>query len=239
MWSSPINSRGVPPVEAGRVARAARALGDPRRVMILGMLRDGPATVSEISLRLAARPSETSRQLADLRNSGFVSVVRRGRCRWYSVDPDRVARLLREFVPDGPGTSAAPARTQPPVGSALRVARTCYDHLAGAVAVELADELERHGWLVRGASGYLVTRAGERQLIRRGLDVDRCRAARRSLAVRCLDWTERRPHVGGAIGAELFRSLQREGYIVRGAGRSVRIRRRLRDWVRSPPNHPR
>jgi DNA-binding transcriptional ArsR family regulator len=239
MWSSAKGGRGLLPAEAGQVARAARALGDPRRVLILGMLRSAPATVSEIALRISSRPSETSRQLADLRGSGLVSVVRRGRCRWYSVDPDRVARLLREFLPEEPGGPAAPARTQPPVGSTLRVARTCYDHLAGAVAVELADELERHGWLVRAESGYLLTPLGERQLVRRGLDVARCRAARRSLAVRCVDWTERRPHVGGAIGAELLRSLVREGYVARGSGRSVRVRRPPRDWVRTPPRHPR
>jgi DNA-binding transcriptional ArsR family regulator len=240
MWSTSAGHPGLRTAAAREVARAARSWADPRRVTILALLRDAPATVSEIALRLAARPSETSRQLGELRSGGWVAVVRSGRCRWYSVDPDRVGRILGELVPAWPDAPAPPARTQPPVGSSLRVARTCYDHLAGATAVDLADELERHGWLVRAASGYLVTELGERQLVRRGLDVGRCRAARRSLAVRCLDWTERRPHVGGAIGAELLRELQRSGYVARGAGRSVRIRRPLRDWVRvPPPRHPR
>jgi DNA-binding transcriptional ArsR family regulator len=237
MWWSSGGRPALAP--ARRVARAARALTDPRRVTILAMLRDAPATVSEIALRLSVRPSETSRQLGALRSAGFVSAVRRGRCRWYSVDPDRIGRLLSEFEPAVLDAPAAPARTQPPVGSPLRTARTCYDHLAGATAVELADELERHGWLVRATSGYLVTGVGERELVRRGLDVARCRAARRSLAVRCLDWTERRPHVGGAIGSEMLRCLQRAGYVARGPGRSVRVRRPLREWVRAPSQHHR
>jgi DNA-binding transcriptional ArsR family regulator len=239
MWSHPAESPGLSGPAVRQVVRAARALGDPRRVAILATLTVRPATVSDLSAVLGTRPSETSRQLGELRGTGLVSVVRRGRCRWYSVDPDRIGRLLGEFAPTPRTEPAPPARTRPPPGSTLRQARTCYDHLAGAVAVELADDLERHRWLVDATSGYLLTELGERQLVRRGLDVARCRAARRSLALRCLDWTERRPHIGGAIGSELLIGLQRAGYLSRGPGRAVRVRRPLSEWVRAPPRHPR
>jgi DNA-binding transcriptional ArsR family regulator len=234
MWTSEEDrARGEAPAVA-RVARTARALADPRRVAVLSMLRDAPAAVTEIAAQIGARPAEASRQLAELRATGLVASEHRGRCRWYSVDADRVGRLLDELGRSSLGQPAPPARSQPPVGSPLRLARTCYDHLAGAVAVEFAAELERRAWLVATPSGYVVTALGERRLLDRGVFVAQIRGTRRRLASRCLDWTERRPHIGGAVGAELLRSLQGGGYLARGPARTVRVRRPLLGWVQHP-----
>jgi DNA-binding transcriptional ArsR family regulator len=229
-----VTGRAMDPAAAARVAHRARAVSDPRRVQILSLLRQTPVTVAELSAELDLRPSRTSLQLSVLRAAGLVRAERRGRCRIYSTDPDVVDHLLEELLPLGPG----PARPRiakgrlPPPGSALQIARTCYDHLAGARAVELAVEMERRGWIVRSAAGFLVTRMGESRLVQRGVDVAMCREAHRKFASSCLDWTERRPHVGGAIGKELLRSLESAGYLVRGEDRSVDIRRPILGWLR-------
>ncbi|MGI0071687.1 MAG: ArsR/SmtB family transcription factor [Thermoplasmata archaeon] len=233
------SSRSVLPSvgAAPRIAALSAALSDERRVRALLLLRSAPATVSELSVSLGLRPAETSLQLARLRREGLVRALRRGRHRIYSADPDLIARLLEVLgdaalaVPSRgyrPG-SRAPRRR--PDSVALRRARTCYDHLAGAAGVDLATRMERRGWLLVSATDFLLTRRGEEALLRRGVDVAACRETRRKLAPGCLDWTERRPHIGGALGAAILRSLRSSGYLVAGAGRSVRLRRPVEDWV--------
>jgi DNA-binding transcriptional ArsR family regulator len=234
--SSPVPDRSsASPPE--RIARVAQALADPRRVRALRLLSSGPATVSEIASALGMRPASTSLQLSRLRPLGLVRVLRRGRHRIYSADPDLLSHLLDAMaavaVERGPGggppTRGVPRR--PPAGSDLELARTCYDHLAGRAGVELATRMERTGWLVRGTNDFLLTEKGERQLVRRGVDVDACRESRRKLAAGCLDWTERQPHVGGALGAAIFRALERSGYVERRSGRVVHLRRPVEAWV--------
>ena len=118
----------------------------------------------------------------------------------------------------------------------LRHARSCYDHLAGVAGVRLLDELLRLGWLVEDdAAGprarYCLTPEGEVALVARGVDVAAARRARRRFAYACLDWTERRPHLGGALAAAILDALSATGYVAReGEGRELRVPRPLDRW---------
>jgi DNA-binding transcriptional ArsR family regulator len=230
------------PISVELVVGRARSLSDPRRVRILTFLTRGPATVSEIGDSLGLAPSETSRQLAVLRAGRLVRMHPRGRHRIYTTDTDLVRRIL-EIVSDGsPGSRPAPRH--PSKGddprsrrtALLRRGRTCYDHLAGTVAVELAVAMERRGWLVREAEDFLVTQKGEAQLLERGVDMAICRDARRKLAPGCLDRTEQRPHIGGSLGAELLRCLSRSGYLEHGPGRQVKFLRPMLGWFGQSPD---
>jgi DNA-binding transcriptional ArsR family regulator len=222
-----------------RIADLADVLSDPRRVRILQLLTRSPATVSEIGEALGFRASETSLQLAPLRRLDLARVVRRGRHRIYSVDPDATLRLLEPIAEFShrasagrrpPGGRGLPSPTRDP---GLRQARLCYDHLAGLAGVELAAGMERLGWIVASPTDYLVTARGEQELLRRGVDVAVCRDSRRKLAPGCLDWTERRAHVGGALGAAILRQLASTGYVRLGTQRHVRVRRPVDEWLKS------
>lgn len=238
MSSSDGRRAGAAAPATERVARLAGALADARRVRVLFFLRAGPATVSEISAALGLPTAQTSLHLAKLRDRGLVRAERQGRHRIYSADPDplrRLAKGLEELTrgertaPAGPGARPSrPAQIDP----ALRRARTCYDHLAGTAAVDLVSRMERRGWLLRRASGFLPTEKGGRQLMRRGVNVAACREMRRKLAPGCLDWTERRWHLGGALGAAVLDSLVQQGYVESTSGRHLRIRRAVTGWLR-------
>jgi hypothetical protein len=136
-------------------------------------------------------------------------------------------------------TCSAAAEREVRRDSPLRRARTRYDHLAGVAGVELFDELARRGWLVCEPSAdasrhprCYLTADGEAALSRLGAEVAGARAARRAFAYACLDWTERRPHLGGALGAALLNALQRDGVVARdGAGRTVRLLAPLDAWL--------
>ncbi|OGK77863.1 MAG: hypothetical protein A3I14_12055 [Candidatus Rokubacteria bacterium RIFCSPLOWO2_02_FULL_73_56] len=125
------------------------------------------------------------------------------------------------------------ARTHVRRDSALRRARTCYDHLAGVAGVELLDVLVRRRWLRRGpARRLLLTPAGARALAARGVGLERARRARRTFAAGCLDWTERRWHLRGALGAAVLAALVRAGVARRAArGRAVTLRAPLSRWL--------
>jgi DNA-binding transcriptional ArsR family regulator len=230
-------SRTVRTVDLALLSRLARVLADPRRLEILRYLQRTPATVNELSVSLGLRPSTTSRQLARLRDEGLVRSLPRGRHRIYSADPDSIAQLLEVLgavaTRAGPRTvsRAVPYPRRPGPDSDLRRARTCYDHLAGVAGVELASRMEQRGWIVHGAADFLLTEAGERQLLRRGVDVRSCREARRRLAPGCLDWTERQPHIGGALGAALLENLSSRGFLERAPRRRVRVRRPIAEWI--------
>ena len=132
------------------------------------------------------------------------------------------------------GMSAAAAR-EVQRDTALRQARTCYGHLAGVAGVELLDELLRRGWLAAEEASlprYLVTPEGERALGERGVAPP---ASRRPAARPCLDWTERRPHLGGALGVAIVDGLERRGLLRREQGsRVVTLRGPLSGWLDGP-----
>jgi len=185
------------------VSRIAAAIAEPARTRMLYCLMDGHArTGTELAAVAEVSASTASAHLARLRHQKLVKVLNQGRYRYYSLEGPEVATALEALtvlagVPRDRFVPSTPPR--------LRAARTCYDHLAGAVAVALLERLLMDGWLSERRDAYEVTPAGERAFSALGLDLPALRAERRRFACACLDWSERRPHVGGALGAALLK----------------------------------
>jgi DNA-binding transcriptional ArsR family regulator len=207
----------------------ARALSRPVCIQLVDELAAGAATVSELAARLRLAQPSVSSHLARLKEAGMVEVQPQGRQRAYRLRgsaPGLALASLRTLAAEcQPSLSRSEAATLAVnKDPQLRDARTCYDHLAGVAGVRLLDGLLERGWLEVAESGYRLTPSGAGALARAGVDVEAARAARRAFAIGCLDWTERRPHLGGALGAALLLALlaQRRAELRRGS-RSVRL----------------
>jgi DNA-binding transcriptional ArsR family regulator len=196
-----------------RLAAVAGAIAEPARARMLCCLMDGHArTNTELAVVGEVSPSTASVHLAKLKEQQLVEVKAQGKHRYYTLTGPDVAAALEALmrvagVPSAPFVPSTPDR--------LRNARTCYDHLAGTVAVGLHDYFMRHRWIaaVEGDSAYELSEEGAQQLGSMGLDVAALRKARRRFACACMDWSERRPHVGGALGAGLLELLIRKEWI--------------------------
>jgi DNA-binding transcriptional ArsR family regulator len=186
-------------VHSTAAAGIAAAIGEPARARMLYCLVDGHArTSTELAIVAGVSPSTASVHLNRLKDERLVKVYEQGKHRYYSLEGPDVARALeslsvlaggsrRKFVPNTP--------------SRLRTARTCYDHMAGTVGVILHDRFHALGWL---SPAYDLTPKGTKELEALGIDVEAARSLRRRFAYGCLDWSERRPHVGGALGAAIL-----------------------------------
>jgi len=211
------------------LARVAALLGDPARSRMLVMLMTGQArTASELALDGGVSPSTASSHLSRLLEAGMVEVAQQGRHRYFRLAGPEVARAIEALmgvVPDRPARRAGPA------DPALRRARVCYDHLAGELAVTWLQAMREHGHLA-GADGLELTPGGEAWCLRAGLDLATVRAGRRPLCRACLDWSERRDHLAGALGAALLRSLLETGRARRlPDSRVLRIDARGERWL--------
>lgn len=180
----------------------AAAIGEPARARMLYCLIDGRArTSTELAVVGDVTPSTASVHLQRLKACRLVQVHAQGKHRYYSLGGTRVAAALEALSVLAGGSRDAFVPNTP---DHLRAARTCYDHIAGTLGVALHDRLKALGWLSRSSPrdhSYQLTPAGARALSTLGIDVDATRALRRSFAFACLDWSERRPHLGGALGA--------------------------------------
>ena len=200
-----------------RLARIAGAIAEPARSRMLCSLMDGRArTATELATVAGVSPSTASVHLARLRDDGLLSQVAQGKHRYFRLASDDVAAALEGlmFI-----AGAAPSRFEPNTPNRLRHARTCYDHIAGALGVQLHDRLHAQGWLSGLDSGaYQLTDAGAIALQTLGLDIDALRQRRRRFACPCLDWSERRAHLGGALGAGWLALSLRRGWLRQGPG---------------------
>jgi DNA-binding transcriptional ArsR family regulator len=188
-------------------AAVAAAIGEPARARVLYCLMDGRARPStELSVVADVAPSTASAHLNRLTTAGLIKVVVHGKHRYYRLAGSDVARVLEGLSVLAVGTRGASAAPRTPIG--LRAARTCYDHLAGEVGVLLHDRFKALGFLLGGVepgSAYHLSSSGAEALQALGVDVEAAHALRRRFAYGCLDWTERRPHLGGALGAALLK----------------------------------
>jgi DNA-binding transcriptional ArsR family regulator len=200
----------------GSIAQVAALVGDTARATMLAALMDGRAlTAGELAFLARVSAPTASAHLAKLLDGRLVSVVNQGRHRYFRLASPLVARMLESI--DLVAALEAPPRHRPtgPRDEALRRARLCYDHLAGSLGVALADALIARGHVVLGDDGGEVTASGSRFL--RDFGIDPLAAARRHRAFckPCLDWSERRPHIAGAVGAALARRCLEAGWIER------------------------
>jgi DNA-binding transcriptional ArsR family regulator len=199
------------------VSSLAIAIGEPARTRMMLCLVDGLArTSTELAVIGEVSPSTASVHLNRLKAENLVKVQVQGRHRYYRLAGPNVARALEQL-----SVLAGTDRTnfEPKTPVRLRAARTCYDHMAGAVAVLLHDRFVALRWIQRVAhesgSEYELTAPGAKSLQALGIDIDATRALRRRFAYGCLDWSERRPHIGGALGAALLSLMLKKRYVSR------------------------
>lgn len=185
------------------IATVAALLGDPARANMLTALMDGRAlTVSELAQAAGVALWTASGHLSRLDAAGLLKAEKQGRHRYFRLSDPDVAQVLEGLMRLAARTGAARVRTGPK-DAALRTARVCYDHLAGERRVALMQGLVRSGW-IEGEGDPRVTSTGRDCLAEIGLDVARLERGRRALCRRCLDWSERQSHLGGALGAAVL-----------------------------------
>jgi len=196
-------------------SRIAAAIGEPARARILYCLMDNRArTATELAVIAEVSASTASVHLDRLRKERLVNVTAQGKHRYYSLEGPGVAKVL-----EGLSVLAGGARAKfvPHTPHRMRAARTCYDHLAGNLGVSLHDRMMAMGWLAAHAAGngcaYDVTPVGIRALQTLGIDIAEMCAVRRKFAFACLDWSERRSHLGGALGAVLLKVALRNKWV--------------------------
>ena len=213
------------------VVALARAFTHEVGVRLIDELGAGEATVSDLAVRLQLPQPSVSAHLAVLKEAGLVEAEVRGRHRAYRLRGEAPALALAalrtladecRFTGESqPAVENQPAGEQHSAGQrqaarvrqdpSLRDARTCYDHLAGVAGVRLLDGLLERRWLEPASGhGFRLTTAGEAALARAGVDLEAAQRARRAFAIGCLDWTERRPHLGGALGSALLAAMLRQ-----------------------------
>jgi len=189
--------------DAPQIAEVAALVGDPARASMLCALLGGRAlTATELAHVAGVSPQTTSGHLGKLHAAKLIALMKQGRHRYYRLAGPQVGHMLEGIMNVA---LQGPPRYQPKsrLDDAMRHARTCYDHFAGALGVGLADRLTERELVVLGDEAGEVTPAGVAFFARLGVDLSAARARRRVFCRPCLDWTERRPHIGGAVGAAL------------------------------------
>jgi len=197
------------------VAGIAAAIGEPARARMLYCLLDRRArTGTELAALAGITSSTASVHLQRLRHSRLVQVFAQGRHRYYSLDRPEVAAVL-EALSVVAGASSRPFEPATPI--ALRAARSCYDHIAGALGVALFERCVSLGWLSPPAPDQScdLTPLGHAAFERLGIDVAAARTSHRRFAFACLDWSERRPHLAGALGAAVLGAALKKSWVRR------------------------
>ena len=203
------------PADAG-LAQLAGAIAEPARARMLCSLLDGHArTATELSALAEVSASTASAHLARLRGDGLLTVLAQGKHRYFRLASAEVAQALEALLVVA-GFSR-PVFT-PSTPDRLRHARTCYDHMAGTVAVALHDQLLAQDWLLADGVDYRLSEEGVTGMAARGIDVARLAGQRRRFACACLDWSERRFHLGGALGAAVLQLALRQRWAEREPG---------------------
>jgi DNA-binding transcriptional ArsR family regulator len=200
------------------VSRIAAAIGEPARARMLYCLVDGRArTSTELAMVAEVTPSTASVHLQRLKSERLVKVLAQGKHRYYSLEGASVAAALEALSVLAGGKRNAFVPNTP---NHLRMARTCYDHIAGMLGVALHDRIQVMGWFADGPrasigeNAYELTRRGANAFEDLGIDVAATRTLRRRFAYACVDWSERRPHLGGAVGAALLHIALKRKWVV-------------------------
>jgi DNA-binding transcriptional ArsR family regulator len=201
-------------VVSANLVEVAALVGDTARATMLAALMGGQAlTASELAFLARISPPTASGHLAKLLDANLIAITKQGRFRYYRIASPLVARMMEsiELV----AAIEVPPRFRPRSikDDTLRFARTCYDHLAGQVGVAIADALVAKGLIVLVPDGGEVTESGVAFLANLGADLKM--KSRRLFCQPCLDWSERRPHIAGHVGAEICRCALAHGWLTR------------------------
>ena len=199
--------------EFPNIARIGALIGNPMRARIIGVLMDGSERpASALASQVGASPQSASAHLSSLVAGGLLAVRAEGRRRFYRVRSEQVAEAIEVL-----SRTAVDATPEVTFGPDIRCARRCYDHLAGRLGVSLCDYAVRRRYVVADGGGAALTKAGTRWL--ESFDLRPPDGLRRPLVRFCLDWTERRAHLAGWLGAALCRRFE-EGDLVRRVAES-------------------
>jgi DNA-binding transcriptional ArsR family regulator len=209
------------------LSEIAALVGDPSRASMLEALQDGRSlTATELAYLARVSAPTASEHLSKLVGGGLLAVTRQGRHRYYRLGSPEIGRMLESMmvVAGGRALTETSPRATPRISPALREARTCYDHLAGRLGVGLADALIARGAVVLGDEAGEVTESGRAWLGDFGVPIERIGRTRRLFCRPCLDWSERRPHLAGVLGAGLCRRCEEIGWFTRSSdSRAVTI----------------
>jgi DNA-binding transcriptional ArsR family regulator len=214
------------------LAEIGALTGDPARGNMLALLLDGRAhAAKELSIVAGVSPQTASWHLGKLSEGQLLASEKQGRRRYYRLASPLVAQMLETMLTVA-GTNPPRRRSPSKLDEALRNARTCYDHLAGKLGVAITNALARRGCLVFSSDGGELTSRGVGLLGDLGVDVHAAQQQRRAFCRPCLDWTERRPHLGGALGAALLQSLADTGIIERDTeSRTALLHAPIERWL--------
>ncbi len=195
------------------ISSIAAAIGEPARARMLYCLVDGRArTSTELAVVADVTPSTASVHLQRLKAERLVKVFAQGKHRYYSLEGTDVAAALEALSVLAGSSHAAFVPNTP---SRLRAARTCYDHIAGTLGVSLHDRFQALGWLsnARANNTCDLTLKGAKAFEALGIDIEATRVLRRRFAYPCVDWSERRPHLGGALAAALLKTALKRKWV--------------------------
>jgi DNA-binding transcriptional ArsR family regulator len=226
MWlckAGGVSDAAPSPADRG-LASVANLIGDPARAAMLAALAGGRALpAGELARRAGVHPATASTHLRRLTEGGLIRVRVQGRHRYHEIVNPEVATVLEAIAQIAP---PAPIRSlnQQRIAAALFEARTCYDHLAGWRGVQLRDRLLATGAIRRlDDRDHELTDRGQHLLDELGIDLATLRASRRMFARSCVDWTDRRVHLAGALPAAITSAFIGRGWLTRGPGRSLRV----------------
>ena len=197
------------------ISKIASLISDPTRSSILLSLMDGrihPA--SELAYTAKVKPQTASFHLQKMLEANLVSVERHGRHRYYKLTSSDVAKVIEQMLiisPNSPVTSLRDSREK----SAIHFARTCYDHLAGYIGVQITNSLIEQGFIKKVDMNYEVTSEGFQFFQEFGIDLEEQKKKRRAYARCCLDWSKREHHIAGALGNALLLKMLELNWITR------------------------
>lgn len=205
------------------IARIGALIGDPARANILSALMSGKAlTATELAAEAGVTGQTASSHLKKLMEGGLLTQAKQGRHRYFTLAGPEVGSTLETLM--GLAARKGHLRTRTgPKDPAMRNARVCYDHLAGDMAVRIFDSLQSRGFLAssKDPGGLCLTNAGEDFVASIGVGLEALKAKRRPMCRACLDWSERRNHLAGSLGAALLRQFQENAWLRREADSRV------------------
>jgi DNA-binding transcriptional ArsR family regulator len=194
------------------VARIARTIGEPTRIRMLSLLMEGRAlTAKELAYGTGVEPATATAHLQKLLADSLVNSRIQGRHKYFRLASPEVGRCVESLMAIAPPLKAVAVTTP----SSMRQARFCYDHLAGELAIEITHSLIGKSLLEIRGREFVITQKGRKWLESFGLDLSSIAKTRRKLAPLCLDWSERKDHIGGALGALLAERMLEASWIKR------------------------